>query len=212
MKPLLISILVLTSISLAFGAEQVEAPVLAKLRNTYYYVVLEAEYAKDPVDAVILDMSDNVLARVSKRFKRALNIEGSGRLIDGRVVNYAGIRNKEVRYRFTQSPYGDGVGTCPLIPFHTIAVDPNLIPMGSVVRIDETVGMALPDGSIHDGLWRAEDVGGAIQKDRVDLFVGDGEQGGQVLTAHGIRHLQALTVRLVAEPTPDNCTTQLMTE
>lgn len=183
-------------------------PVIAKLRNTHYYVVLESDYAADPLDATIRDLQDRVLAQISLRFKRALNIEGSGRLRDGRVVNYAGIRDQEIRYRFTPNPFGDGVGTCALVPFHTIAVDPSVIPMGSVVRIDETVGMILPDGSTHDGLWRAEDVGGAIKKDRVDLFVGDGPEGGRTLVKHGIRHLQALTVRLVQEPASENCTTR----
>ncbi len=180
-------------------------PVIARLRNTYYYLVREADYAKYPENDVLLDMQDRQLARVSSRFRKALDIEGSGHLMNGKVVNYAGVKNGRVRYRYTRNPWGDGVGTCALVPFHSIAVDPKVVPLGSLVRIDETVNMVLPDGTLHDGLWRAVDVGGAIRGDRVDLYVGDGDQG-RILSKAKIRHLQPLTVRLVEEPEPNNCT------
>ncbi len=64
--------------------------------------------------------------------------------------------------------------------------------------------MQLPDGSVHDGLWRAEDIGGAIKKDRIDLFIG--------LSAHktflskvGITHLKPLKVTLVRNKSNDSC-------
>ena len=179
-------------------------PVIARLRNTYYYLVREADYAKYAADDVLLDMEDRELEQVSSRFRKALDIEGSGHLLNGKVVNFAGVKNGRIRYRYTRNAWGDGVGTCALVPFHSIAVDPKVIKLGSLVRIDETVGMRLPDGSIHDGLWRAVDVGGAIRGDRVDLFVGDGDQG-RVLDAARIGHLQPLTVRLVEEPASDSC-------
>lgn len=181
------------------------APVLGYFRNTYYYVVLESIYAADPIDSSLLDMEGRDLARVSTAFKKALTIEGTGKLRDGRVLNFAGRVDGETRYRVTAHPHGTGVGDCALIPFHTIAVDPQAIPMGSVVQIDETIGMVLPDGSRHDGTWRVEDIGSAIQGDRIDLFVGDGNQG-KVLDRAGIANLQALTVRVIEAATVPNCT------
>jgi 3D (Asp-Asp-Asp) domain-containing protein len=162
-------------------------------------VALERRYENDPKDAVLLTMQDQILVEVSSAFKRALEIEGSGRLMDGRVINYAGFREGSSRWAFTVHPYGRGAGNCPLIPFRTVAMDRRKVPLGSVAYIDETVGMTLPDGTIHDGFWRVEDVGGAIKEDRVDLFVGDGNQGA-VLRRHGITHLMPLTVRLVEGP------------
>ena len=50
-----------------------------------------------------------------------------------------------------------------------IAVDPNVIPLGSKVRIrfyDESL-------SYLNGIYRAVDTGGAIKGNRVDLFFGD---------------------------------------
>lgn len=182
-----------------------ELELLGRFRNTYYYIIIESEYAHHPINNALLTMDDEVLAKVSTPFKKALTIEGTGLLLDGRVVNFSGRKNGENRYRVTPNRHGDGVGNCALAPFHTIAVDPARIPLGSVVLIEETRGMLLPDGSIHDGIWRAEDVGGAIKGDRIDLFVGAGNQG-EVLTRHGITHLEPLTIRMITPPQPDNCT------
>ncbi|MBS1985839.1 MAG: hypothetical protein JST16_16895 [Bdellovibrionales bacterium] len=181
---------------------------LGAFRNTWYCLALESDYPSSPKDQRLLDRQDKVLATVHEGFRKDLRIEGSGKLLDGRVLNFAELRGNEHRYRTTTNPFGDGVGTCALVPFHTIAVDPQRIPLGSVVRIPETVGMKLPDGSVHNGLWKAEDIGSAIKNDRIDLFVGAGERNGRYLEAYGIKNMQALTVELVQEPTDDSCVYQ----
>jgi 3D (Asp-Asp-Asp) domain-containing protein len=166
--------------------------------------VLESIYDGLPKTEKILSMSDDVLAEVSPEFKRAVDIEGTGRLSDGRIINYAGRKNKETRYLVTKAPYGLGVGKCRLKPFRSVAVDPTVVALGSLVRIQETVGMRLPGGRRHDGLWRAIDIGGAIKRDRIDLFVGDGDRG-DVLRAAGITNLMPLTVEIVEPPAADSC-------
>ena len=176
-------------------------------RDTYYYSVLEHLYASEPKVVDLLDMNDRVVATVSEKFNAALSIEGTGKLMDGRVINFQGRKNGTTRWQPTIHPYGRGIGNCALVPFRTIAVDPTRIALGSVIYIDETVGMKLPDGTIHDGIWRAEDIGSAIQHDRVDIFVGDGNQGSY-LDAQGIGNLQSLTYRILAAPTPNSCLTQ----
>ncbi len=173
-------------------------------RNTYYYSVQESDYTQFPANASLYDVSGNILARVSAPFKKQILIEGSGKLLDGRVVNYAAYINKETRFHVTPHPHGHGIGDCPLIPFHTAAVDPYRIPLGSIISIDETVGMRLPDGSIHDGLWKAEDIGSAIKKDRIDLFVGDGDQG-LILEKAGITNLKPLNIHIKAPPARPSC-------
>ena len=67
----------------------------------------------------------------------------------------------------------DALG-CKVVAMRTVAVDKNLIPKRSVLFIKETVGMKMPDGSVHDGYWYASDVGGAIKGKRIDLFTGAG--------------------------------------
>lgn len=51
----------------------------------------------------------------------------------------------------------------------TIAVDPSVIPLGSRVRVmfDE------PDMEKYNGIYTAEDTGGAIRGRRIDLFMGE---------------------------------------
>lgn len=192
--------LLLCIVTLAAAAEL----DLGRFRNTHYYVALERDYTLEPKDQFLLSMEDQVLAQVSSAYKHALSIEGTGRLVNEKIITFAGRKEGEIRYFFSRSEYGLGVGGCALKPFHTIAVDPTKIPLGAVVQIQETVGMLLPDGSRHDGLWRAEDIGSAIQGDHIDLFVGNGDQG-EVLRRAGILNLQPLTVKMIEAPKPRSC-------
>ena len=180
------------------------ADAAIKLRNTYYYVVMENEYASNPRDTEILNLDGEVLALVSAAFRKAVDIEGTGRLVDGRVINYAGRKAGQIRYLISPEHFGYGVGTCRLVPFHTVAIDPDVIPLGSEIYIAETDGMLLPDGTRHDGVWRAEDIGSAIKHDRIDLFVGDGDRG-DILLAAGIRNLKPLTIKILEHPEPGSC-------
>ena len=177
---------------------------LGKFRNTYYVLAQEKDFSDLPQNAEVLDIHGNILAQVSERFKKKLDLEGSGILRNGTIVNFSARVNGEIRYRFTQNHFGDGAGQCALVPFRTIAIDPRKVALGSTVRIEETIGMQLPDGTIHDGTWYANDVGSAIQNDRVDLFVGT-EDLSHYLDAAGITHLRPLTFHLVAPPAEDSC-------
>ncbi|MBJ7483797.1 3D domain-containing protein [Brevundimonas sp.] len=67
----------------------------------------------------------------------------------------------------------DSLG-CRPIAMRTVAVDPRVIPRRTRLFIRETVGMRMPDGTLHDGYWYATDTGGAIKGQRVDLYTGHG--------------------------------------
>ena len=54
------------------------------------------------------------------------------------------------------------IGTTP-IPYYTIAVDPNVIPLGSYCTV------VFPDGRIFE--CRAEDTGGAVYGYHIDMYV-----------------------------------------
>lgn len=116
------------------------------------------------------------LGRVPERYACALRLEGSGLLRDGRVVNYTGPCKFGYGTCFEQLdlsefPFGRGAGQRPLIPFKSVAVDPRVIQLGEPLYIPEFDGMALPDGSIHDGCVRADDTGGGIKGRKMDFFV-----------------------------------------
>jgi 3D (Asp-Asp-Asp) domain-containing protein len=84
----------------------------------------------------------------------------------------------------------DSLG-CRLVAMRTAAVDGVKIPRHSILFIKETVGMPMPDGSLHDGYWYASDVGGAIHQGRIDLFTGNGASSMAPLMA---LNLATLTV------------------
>jgi hypothetical protein len=140
-------------------------------------------------------MQGDVLYRGSSGFKRGAEIEGSAKLRDGRVINYAGQVAGEVRWKLTQNPWGDGA-RCPLVPLRAAAVDPVRIRLGSILFIDKTRAIRRPDGSAHDGFWYAVDTGGAIRGDRIDLFAGAGTSSMRLIQDAGIGHLEALRVEL----------------
>jgi 3D (Asp-Asp-Asp) domain-containing protein len=76
----------------------------------------------------------------------------------------------------------DSLG-CKVSPMRTVAVDPAIVARHTIIFIKETVGLALPDGSVHDGYWYASDVGGAIKGARIDLFTGEGAASMHALAA-----------------------------
>lgn len=171
---------------------------VVRLRDTFYYILAETRFSSS-TEATIKDPKGNVLGSVSAKYKRLCDIEGTCRLRSGLLINYWGKVAGDVRYVKSPFPYGVGVGNCPLKPFRTAAVDKSVVPFGSTIRVKELVGATLPDGSKHDGIMMAQDAGGAIKNDRIDLFLGD-DYKGDFLTKAKVRHMQPLTVEILDTP------------
>lgn len=117
-----------------------------------------------------------LIGTFTESFVRELKMEGSGWFSDGRVVNYNGRCRFGVGTCFevldaNSYPYGRGAKRRPLVPFRSVAVDRNLVPIGETLYVPEFDGLPLPDGSVHDGCLRADDTGGAIRKRLIDFFV-----------------------------------------
>jgi 3D (Asp-Asp-Asp) domain-containing protein len=89
----------------------------------------------------------------------------------------------------------DSLG-CRVSPMRTVAVDPAIVSRRTIIFIKETVGLVLPDGSIHDGYWYASDIGPAIRGSRIDLFTGPGAGSMKPLRP---LNLKTLTVSKVGE-------------
>lgn len=112
-------------------------------------------------------------------------IEGTVK-VSGTVYNYAGTKNprqancshrpsERVRWKKSQYPYGIGNRNNPLRPFKSIATDPNFISSGSKVFIPQAVGVEYKfegEDLVHDGYFYADDVGGAIKGNHIDVFLG----------------------------------------
>jgi hypothetical protein len=71
----------------------------------------------------------------------------------------------------------------------TAAIDTRVIPRRTVLFIRETVGLKMPDGSLHDGYWYASDTGGAIKGNRIDLFTGSGSASMKPIMGLNLAHL-----------------------
>ena len=82
----------------------------------------------------------------------------------------------------------DSLG-CRPIAYRTIATDPRIIPRRTRVFIRETVGLRMPDGTVHDGYWYASDTGGAVRGAKVDLYTGHGRSSMRPVMRLNTRHL-----------------------
>jgi 3D (Asp-Asp-Asp) domain-containing protein len=72
-----------------------------------------------------------------------------------------------------------------LVPYRTLAVDPKVIRVGSVLYMPALDGVHLPNGEIHDGFVFAHDEGQSIKSNRIDVFVGFESDVDNTLTRSG---------------------------
>ncbi len=119
------------------------------------------------------------IADVTRDFAMQLQLQGTGKLRDGRVLNIWG-HCKCARtpcFKVTENQWGTGGSGRPLQPFRTVAVDPKVVKLGSLLYVPLLEGRTMPGrspwgGYVHDGCVVADDTGGGIDGNRLDLFVG----------------------------------------
>jgi 3D (Asp-Asp-Asp) domain-containing protein len=124
----------------------------------------------------------SVIADVSPEFADQAELQGTGKLRDGRVINVWGHckcgRTRAHRcYTVTGRKWGNAGNGRPLDPFRTVAVDPKVVKLGSLLYLPALDGMTMPGrapigGFKHDGCVAADDTGGGIDGKQLDLFVG----------------------------------------
>lgn len=136
-------------------------------RTTYYWIENESDYEPLRMQS-LLGVDNKPIAQVPEKFLKRLLVEGTGRLRNGQVVNWAA--PKRFKIVDATSPYGLGAQGRALIPYRTLAVDTKLIRLGTVLYIKEFDGVTLASGEKHDGCFVAGDVGSAIQGLHIDLF------------------------------------------
>ena len=119
------------------------------------------------------------IAEVSKEFATQLALQGTGKLHDGRVLNIWGACNcrHSPCFKVTHAQWGTAGSGKPLQPFRTVAVDPKVVKLGSLLYVPLLEGRTMPGrepwgGYVHDGCVVADDTGGHISGNRIDLFVG----------------------------------------
>lgn len=122
----------------------------------------------------------------------------SAGLADAAPLAAAEVREPEWRMRATLYHQGgggagprDSLG-CPPVAMRTAATDRNVAPRRSVIFIRETVGIRMPDGSLHDGVWYVSDTGPAIRGQRIDLFTGMGRSSMDPIMHLNTDHLSVV--------------------
>jgi len=147
---------------------------------TYYWVTAEADFP-GTASVDLFEPDCTVLETVTPGFADSLDTEGTGRLVDGRLVNVTGscgcAHSPCYAETDAEHPWGVGVQDRPLVPYRSLAVDRRVIAYGTKLWIAELDGVAMPGdppwgGFIHDGCMTAVDTGGAIVGTHLDWFVG----------------------------------------
>lgn len=167
---------------------------------------LEIAWAKDPVDLFFLEIQgsgrirfeDGTVMRLAYANQNGREYVGIGRLLRERGIlppggaNMQSIRDwiranpdqgralmrENLSYVFFKELVGPGPPgalNVPVTPRATVAADPNYVPLGAPVFIHDA------DRGEVDGLWVAQDVGGAIKgPNRFDTFWGSGSEAGAI--------------------------------
>jgi 3D (Asp-Asp-Asp) domain-containing protein len=164
-------------------ADRTRPPAGETYRNTYYDFPKEGSGEKT---ATVFDGSCNPIAKVTQAFHDAVCVQGSGRLSTGETISFARrdcecaaiCPRSQHKICFDkldpkQFPTGRGATGKPVTPLRSVAVDTDLIPLGTMLFISDYVGLPLPGGGTHDGCFRADDRGSRVSGRHVDVFTGD---------------------------------------
>jgi len=159
--------------------------VLGNFRNTYYDFPSETDFSGDKV--AIRNAQCKLIAQVPRGFYEAVCVQGSGLLASGSPVSFnrRDCDCAELCPRTEQKicfdaldlvkyPWGRGATGGPITPLLTVAVDSNVIPLGTSLYIPEYEGLPRDPGhkSLHDGCFVAQDRGLRVQGQHVDVFTG----------------------------------------
>jgi len=171
-------------------------------RNTYYDFPYE-KAGRGPTRQ-LFDANCKLIRSVSQTFHDSLCVQGSGRLATGETVSFAKRdcscasicprTDQKICFEMLDRdkfPFGRGAAGSAITPLKTVAVDSEVIPLGTVLYIPEYHGLRMPDGQPHDGCFLAEDRGLKVRGKHIDVFTGSPEVtkswNKAVPTGQGIR-------------------------
>jgi 3D (Asp-Asp-Asp) domain-containing protein len=126
----------------------------------------------------LYDKRCKAIAQVDPAFAKQLDLQGTGKLADGRVLNTSGLCScpNSPCFMEIKATWAIGANERRLAPFRSVAIDTRLVELGSLLYIPELEGKRMPGkapwgGYIHDGCVVADDRGGGIRGQELDLFV-----------------------------------------
>jgi hypothetical protein len=112
----------------------------------------------------------DTIAKVSDITWSKFQMEGTGLLSSGVMVNLGINNNVFVKLNRGESPYGLGSQDhINLEPW--VSVASNDLEIGTTLYIKELDGVSLPNGKVHNGCVRVDDKGWGLQYCQIDFFV-----------------------------------------
>jgi hypothetical protein len=145
---------------------------------SYYWVTTEEEFPGTK-NTNLYATGCTLIATVTAGFAASLASIGTGRLSDGKILNFAGSCACPTSpcYLIADAahPWGYGVQNKALVPFRSLAVKPAEIPYGTKLYVPALAGVPMPGtppwgGFVHDGCLSADDTG-ALAIAHADWFV-----------------------------------------
>ncbi|KAJ1973985.1 hypothetical protein H4R33_006879 [Dimargaris cristalligena] len=139
-----------------------------RVELTYYWIAVQHE---TDVGTVTLGTCDGKrLASVTKAFADQVNMEGSAKLLDGKFINKASCPCSNYMC------FKEAVGTLGnknnvLVPYSSISV--NDVKSGQTVFVPQFKGLVLPNGKVHNGCLRSDDVASTFGNSHIDWYVVD---------------------------------------
>lgn len=151
-----------------------------KTKVTYYWTVFPEKESKSLVD--VRGPKGKLIDRAPISLMKKIAIEGSGFLPPskkhpkGLLINLAcACSFKKATYLIVDrkvSQWGlDSTGGS-LVPFKSIAVDPNVIDLGTKIYIEQFDGIKIGPKQYHNGCVVATDTGYSIKGKHIDVFTG----------------------------------------
>ncbi|KAI8886868.1 hypothetical protein K501DRAFT_292614 [Backusella circina FSU 941] len=118
----------------------------------------------------LMTSDGSTIAQVSETTYEKLEMEVTGLLSSGVMVNLGSSKEVFVEVDRSSSPYGLGFEShISLEPW--VSVASNNLDLGTLLYIKELDGVSLPNGKIHNGCVRVDDVGWGLESCQVDFFV-----------------------------------------
>jgi len=145
--------------------EQLLTPLLHRRLITLYCIA-----DLEDGDVQLLDSKGNFIHSVSEHSRKRLDMEGTGSLSTGKVINVAVQVDGEWRYKVMgpNEPYGVGIRSTPLVPWMSVAHHLQQLRthnmFGRTVIIPSLKGYKPPNAEEHTGQLKVHDTGGGLRK------------------------------------------------
>ncbi|KAI8644267.1 hypothetical protein BD408DRAFT_384133 [Parasitella parasitica] len=149
------------------------------VKMTYYWIPKEGEKDMNNKGKSIKlngiktkklkDKNGKKIAKVSKVTYNKFQMEGTGLLKSGTMVNLSTSKKTFMKVDRSKAPYGLGPNNKGLVPW--VSVASNDIKLGTTLYIKELDGITLPNGVSHNGCVRVDDQSWSMGSCQLDFFV-----------------------------------------